>query len=82
MDTLEVQTMRDRIKQFDDLAKQIRYCNEAIGVLEKATPNYEIYLRYQGDSYMMPSLPYGVIPAFKETLIDIRDRLERDIKLL
>lgn len=82
MDTLEVQAMRDRIKQFDDMAKQIRYCNQAIGALEKASPNYDLYLRCQGDSYVMPFGPYSVIPAFKEILIDIRDRLERDIKLL
>lgn len=82
MDTLEVQAMRDRIKQFDNLAKQLRYCDEAIAMLEKADPNYDLYLRRQGDSYMMPFGPYSVIRAFKETLIDIRDRLERDIKLL
>ena len=82
MDTLEIQTMRDRIKQFDDLTKQLRYCNEAIGLLEKPALGYELYLQYQGYTYTMPSGPYDVMLAFKEILIDPRDRIEREIKLL
>ena len=82
MDTLEIQAMRDRIKQFDDLTKQLRYCNEAIAFLEKPVMHHDLYLWYQGDSYTMPYGLYSVIPAFKEVLIDMRDRIEQEIKLL